>query len=88
MSPRITAATPIEQWPLRLTVQEVALVLGRSPKAMANAIARAWPPPVRDEHGIVKPIRFAKHVLVAYITGALPKPQRRRLTPRSFRRTA
>lgn len=83
MSPRITAATPIEQWPLRLTVQETAIVLGRSPHAMSNRIDAVWPPPVRDEHGIVKPIRFAKHVVVAYINGALPQPQRRRLTPRT-----
>jgi len=88
MSPRITAATPIEQWPLRLTVQEAALILGRSAHALSNGIDRAWPPPVRDDNGIVKPIRFAKHVLVAYINGELPKPQRRRLTPRTFRRTA
>lgn len=88
MSPRVTAATPIEQWPLRLTVQEAAIVLGRSPHAMSNRITSVWPPPVRDDNGIVKPIRFAKHVVVAYINGALPQPPRRRLTPRNLRRVS
>jgi hypothetical protein len=88
MTPRITAATPVEQWPLRLTVQEVALVLGRSAHALQNSIHAAWPPPVRDDHGIVKPIRFDKRVVAAYINGELPRPQRRRLTPRTFRRVS
>ena len=84
MIPRITAATPVEQWPLRLTIAEAAIILGRSAKAMTNQIHAIWPPPVRDANGVVKPIRFAKHVLEAYINGNLPQPQRRRL--RALRR--
>jgi len=88
MRPRITAFTPVAEWPLRLTVQEVAIVLHRSPHAMSNRIASVWPPPVHDDHGIMKPIRFDKAIVAAYINGALPRPQRRRLTPRSLRRSA
>jgi hypothetical protein len=35
-APRVTAATPYEQWPLFMTVHEVAIVSGRSYKALLN----------------------------------------------------
>ena len=95
MSPRLTASTPVEQWPLFLSAREVAIVRGCSYKALLNALGKgtAWPPPVMDEHGYLKPYRFARTQVADALRGALPRPRRvvhprRRLTPAQFRRTA
>jgi hypothetical protein len=84
MSPRVTAITPPADWPELMTRVEVAILLGRSPRSMANDVAarRVWPPPVIDEAGYVKPYRWRKDVIVRYVAGALPRERRRSLARR------
>lgn len=87
-APRVTAATPYDEWPLFLTLQEVALVSGRSTKALQNRAGAGsiWPPPIADAHGALKPYRFHKHEVHGALTGTLPRP--RRLVDRWRRRQA
>jgi hypothetical protein len=95
MTPRVTASTPFEQWPLFLSVREFAIVAGRSVGAVRNALqhGKAWPPPVRDEFGYLKPYRFDRDLVIQALRGDLPRPRRlahprRIVTPPSLRRSA
>jgi hypothetical protein len=80
VSPRVTAATPIAEWPVLLTRREVAIVLGRSERAMANACGQGlmWPPPITVNGFYQKPLRWAKGTVERYIAGELPAPKTRR----------
>lgn len=90
--PRVTASTPYEDWPLFLTLREVAIVRGQSYGHLLNACqkGRMWPPPIADAHGVLKPYRFTKADVYGAAMGTLPRPRRlRRLfTPHSVRRSA
>lgn len=75
---RVKASTPVEQWPLYLTVQEVAVLLNRSPRYLVNQAGkgRCWPPPVSDDHGYVKPYRFSRDTVADVLSGKLSRPSR------------
>lgn len=82
---RVTASTPLADWPLFMTVREVAIVRGQSYGYLLDACqkGRMWPPPIADEHGVIKPYRFNKADVYAAATGALPRPRRLLLRPRT-----
>lgn len=91
MKARVTPSTPFEAWPLYMTVEEYAIVAGRSPKALRNGISagRIWPPPIADEFGFVTPYRFHRDHIRRAMSGELPRPRRQLLRPRlAARRTA
>ena len=91
MKARVTASSPFQSWPLFMTVEEVAIVSGRSAKALRNAISagRVWPPAISDEFGLVWPYRFHREQVRKALTGELPRPRRLLLRPRlAARRTA
>ena len=88
--PRITCATPQPEWPILLTCREPAVLLDLAAGYVSNQVyrGRMWPPPVLDETGPIKPIRFSRDVVAAFIAGKLPRPARRRLSPRLQQRRA
>lgn len=94
MKARVTPSTPCEAWPLYMTVEEFAIVAGRSVKALRNNISagRIWPPPISDEFGFVTPYRFHREHVRKAMSGELPRPRRHLLRPRqramAVRRTA
>ena len=78
MTPRVTPATPVDQWPLWLTVRELAILTGRAEKSLrSRTVSQLWPPPVADANGFIKPYRFDKDVVARYMRGDLPRPRRR-----------
>lgn len=79
MTPRITASTPPSDWPLLLTVHEVALVLGIASATVSNKCYRGlmWPPPLTSPEGVYhRPFRWRKDVLEAYVENKLPTRSR------------
>lgn len=90
MTCRVTAAMTPEQWPWRLTTEEVAVVMGRSVRAVRNAVSAGtfWPPPIADETGFLKPYLFDRATVRAYLDGQLPRPRRVHLAVQRRRRAA
>lgn len=91
MTPRVTASTPPAEWPIFMTLREVAIVAGRSYRYLANRCSAGlmWPPPVSDEHGTLRPLRFKKELVQQALDGTLPRPRRLALvTARGRRRSA
>jgi hypothetical protein len=78
VTPRVTASTPFESWPLWLTVRELAILTGRAEKSLrSRTVSQIWPPPVADADGFIRPYRFDKAVVARYMAGRLPRPRRR-----------
>ena len=98
MTCRVTPSMPPSQWPWRMTTTELAVVMGRSPKAVMNAVSagRFWPPPIADTDGqFLKPYLFDRATVQGFLEGKLPRPRRvrlvttrRRLAAASSRRSA
>lgn len=78
MTPRVTASMDPEAWPRFMTSHEVAIVMGRSGKAILNACGtgRVWPPPVADTHGFIKPYRWDRALVLGVMTGTIARPRR------------
>lgn len=75
---------PPADWPNWLTLREVAIVSGRSYRYLGNRCSAGlmWPPPVSDEHGVIKPLKFRKDEVIAALNGTLPRPRRVALATR------
>ena len=80
MKPRITASTPIDQWPEFLTPRELALGLGRSYRTVQAQLTRGtmWPPPISAKDGsFQKPYTFSRDTIARFKANALPRSPHR-----------
>lgn len=66
MTPRITASTSPDLWPVYLTIREVALILGVSVRTIQNRCSRGAmdPPPVMTlKAQYRRPLRWKRDVV-------------------------